>query len=191
MPLEEADIPQDLAKAGVYWELSPVSLSRLRFQVKGTAVKCYWLRHLHQLLVSTYHLCLMCSCASSTFELGSQVCKIQGWHRAPQHNLCLVLQTTLKELKDLHRSRHRQSSAACIQRAWHAHQSRKRHAAFRSNTAAQVILVQGRQLQEHCKHEVSHVQRFLASLIPVTWVLHQHATAHYGTAIMATATGVQ
>ena len=37
MPLIEADIQLDLAKAGVYRELSPLSLSRLRFQVKCTA----------------------------------------------------------------------------------------------------------------------------------------------------------
>ena len=37
MPLEEADIQHDLAKAGVYWELSPLALSSLRFQVKYTA----------------------------------------------------------------------------------------------------------------------------------------------------------
>ena len=37
MPLVEADIQLDLAKAGVYWELSPLSLSRLRFQVRCTA----------------------------------------------------------------------------------------------------------------------------------------------------------
>ena len=33
LPLEEADIQQDLRKAGVYWELSPLSLTRLRFEV--------------------------------------------------------------------------------------------------------------------------------------------------------------
>ena len=37
IPVDETDIQLDLAKAGVYWELSPLALSRLRYQVKYTA----------------------------------------------------------------------------------------------------------------------------------------------------------
>ena len=144
MPLEEADIRQDLAKAGVYWELSPLSLSRLRFQVKCTAANL-----LGCPIPSRYLSALVLWCLNVQLCLfqGSQVCEPQVWHRTPHHSLFLVLQTTLEELKELHRNRLRQSSAAFIQQAWRAHQSRKRHLAYRKNSAAQVTLAQGRLLQ--------------------------------------------
>lgn len=37
MPLDKANIWHELAKAAVYWEPYPLSLLRLRFQVKCTA----------------------------------------------------------------------------------------------------------------------------------------------------------
>ena len=64
MPLEEADIQQDLAKAGVYWELSPLSLSRLRFQVRRTAANLTGRLMLTKYFVITCPACRMCSCTS-------------------------------------------------------------------------------------------------------------------------------
>lgn len=77
MPLEEADVQQDLAKAGVYWELSSLSLSRLRFQVEQTAANLAGCLKLTKCFVITCPSCLNVQLYLLTFELGSKFLKLR------------------------------------------------------------------------------------------------------------------